>query len=75
MILDLIVTKADDGYDAKIPSLNEAESWAHSEDEAIEKVIELLMFYLGLEEKKKIKIDLARRENNQTIYKLVFNKP
>ncbi len=74
MILDLIVTKTDDGYDAKIPSLNEAESWAHTEDEAIDKVLELLLFYLGLEEKKEIKVDLARKEKNQTIYKLVFNK-
>ncbi len=74
MILDLVVTKTDDGYDAKIPSLNEAESWAHTEDEAIDKVLELLLFYLGLEEKKEIKVDLARKEKNQTIYKLVFNK-
>ena len=74
MILDLIVTKTDDGYDAKIPSLNEAESWAHTEDEAIDKVLELLLFYLGLEEKKEIKVDLARKEKNQTIYKLIFNK-
>ncbi len=74
MILDLIVTKTDDGFDAKVPSLNEAETWAHTEDEAIDKILELLLFYLGIEDKKEIKIDLARKENNKTIYKLVFNK-
>ena len=37
MILDLIVTKTNDGYTAEIPSLKGCESWAHQEDEVIEK--------------------------------------
>ncbi len=74
MILDLLVTKTDDGYDAMIPSLDEAETWAPTEEEAIDKILELLLYYLDIAEKKEIKIDLARKENSRTIYKLVINK-
>ncbi len=73
MILDLIVTKADDGYSSEIPSLKGCESWAHSEDEVIDKSIELLKFYLKIPDKK-IKIDLARKEDNSKIYKIIFDK-
>jgi len=74
MILDLIVTKTDDGFDAKVPSLNEAETWAHTEEEAIDKILDILVFFLNIEEKKEIKNIKARNEKNKTIYKLVFHK-
>ncbi|MEE9430039.1 MAG: hypothetical protein V3V16_03300 [Melioribacteraceae bacterium] len=74
MVLDLLVTKTDDGVTAEIPSLAGCETWAHKEDEAIEKSIELLRFYVNLDKKVKIKIDLARRNKNKIIYKIVFNK-
>ena len=46
MILDVIVTKSDDGYTAEIPSLKGCESWAHDEDTVLDKIIELASFYL-----------------------------
>lgn len=73
MILDLIITKTDDGFSSEIPSLKGCESWAHSEDEVIEKSVELLRYYLKIPEKK-IKIDLARKEDYSKIYKIIFDK-
>ncbi|MAT58993.1 MAG: hypothetical protein K8F60_10755 [Melioribacteraceae bacterium] len=74
MILDLVVTKTDDGYTAEVPSLSGCESWAHNEDDAIDKTVELVYFYLNLSEEQKIKIDRARKHSNKIIYKLVFDK-
>ena len=74
MILDLIVTKTDDGYTSEVPSLNGCESWAHDEDEAINKSLELVFYYLNLPSDQKIKVDRARKHSNKIIYKLVFDK-
>lgn len=74
MVLDLIVCKTDDGITAEIPSINGCECWAHEEDEAIEKSLELLRFYVGLDNETEIKVDKARGNKNKTIYKLVFEK-
>lgn len=74
MVLDLIVTGSDDGYTAEVPTVKGCESWAHTDDEAIDKTIELLVYYLKLKSRKDIKIDLARRMKNKFIYKLVFEK-
>lgn len=73
MILDLIITKTDDGFSSEIPSIKGCESWAHTEDEVIDKSIELLKFYLKINDKK-IKIDLARKEEYSKIYKIIFDK-
>jgi predicted RNase H-like HicB family nuclease len=73
MILDIIVIKTDDGYTAEIPSLKGCESWAHDEDNAMDKVLDLASFYLKTD-RKKFKIDRARKAQNKIIYKLVFNK-
>ncbi|MCB0747237.1 MAG: hypothetical protein H6613_12075 [Ignavibacteriales bacterium] len=74
MVLDLIIVRSDDGVTAEIPSLKGCESWAHEEEEVIEKSIELLRYYLNLSEETEIKIDKARGNKIKTIYKLVFNK-
>lgn len=74
MVLDLIVTKTDDGVITEVPSINGCESWAHKEEEAIEKTIELLRFYNNLDKEVEIKIDKARGNKTKIIYKLVFNK-
>ena len=74
MILDLIVTKTNDGYTAEIPSLTGCESWAHKEEEVIEKIFELAVFYLGLNSPADLKIDKARSIKNKSVYKLVFDK-
>lgn len=73
MVIDLVVTKTNDGYTAEVPSLKGCESWAHDEDTVIEKIIELSSFYLKIPAKK-IKIDRARKEENTIIYKLIFDK-
>ena len=73
MILDVVLNKTDDGYTAEIPSINGSECWAHEEDAALEKIIELASYYLKVD-LKKFKVDRARRNNMQTIYKLVFDK-
>jgi predicted RNase H-like HicB family nuclease len=73
MVLDIIIHKTDDGFTAEIPSLSGCESWAHDEDTAMEKILELAEFYLKTN-RKKFKIDKARRTNNKSVYKLVFNK-
>lgn len=74
MILDLIITKTNDGYTAEIPSLHGCESWAHKEDEVIEKILELAVFYLKLNSVSELKIDKARSNKNKSVYKLVFDK-
>ncbi|HEX9253371.1 MAG TPA: hypothetical protein VF870_14085 [Ignavibacteriaceae bacterium] len=73
MVIDLIVTKTNDGYTAEVPSIKGCESWAHDEDTVIEKIIELTSFYVR-QPAKEIKLDRARREENKIIYKLIFHK-
>lgn len=73
MVIDLVITKTDDGYSADVPSISGFECWAPGEDEAIEKSLELVSFYLNLPVKE-IKVDRARREGNKVINKLIFQK-
>lgn len=74
MVLDLIITKTNDGITAEIPSIKGCECWAHEEEDAISKAIELLKFYTNLDDKSDIIIDKARKHHNKTIYKLIFDK-
>ncbi len=74
MVLNLYVTQSDDGFTAEVPSLKGCESWAHTEDEAIEKTIELLKYYLKADNSLKISIDRANKKHPLTIYKLIFEK-
>lgn len=73
MILDLIVTKTNDGFTAEVPSIKGCESWAHDEDTVIEKIVELTSYYIRLSVEQ-IKLDRARKEDNKIIYKLIFHK-
>ncbi len=73
MILNLIVTKSDDGCTAEIPSLKGCECWAHDEDTVMNKILELAAFYLKTDVKK-LKVDRARGNRSKIIYKLVFDK-
>lgn len=75
MVLDLIVVNTDDGFTAEVPTIKGCESWAHTEDDAIEKTLELFRFYIQVEKDFKIKIDLARKEGKRIVYKLIFDKP
>jgi hypothetical protein len=74
LVLDIVVNKTDDGVTAEIPGLRGCEVWAHDEDTALDKVLELAVYYLKLESAKGLKLDRARTGKNQVIYKLVFNK-
>ncbi|MFZ2322914.1 MAG: hypothetical protein WAV89_04360 [Ignavibacteriaceae bacterium] len=73
MVIDLIITKTNDGYTAEVPSIKGCESWAHDEDSVIDKILELTSFYLQLSAKE-IRMDRARKEENKIIYKLIFDK-
>lgn len=73
MIIDIVIKKSIDGYSAEIPSIKGCESWAHDEETALDKILELASFYLRLP-KDKFKIDKARREEDTVIYKLIFHK-
>lgn len=74
MVLDLVVDSTGDGFTAEVPSIKGCEAWAHEEDEAINKSVEMLSFYLSLPKDTEIIIDKARRSSGKTIYKLVFDK-
>lgn len=73
MILDIILNKTDDGCTAEIPSIKGCECWAHNEDAAMDKILELAAYYLKTDVKK-FKLDKARGTRNLIVYKLVFNK-
>lgn len=73
MVVDIVIKKVIDGYSAEIPSIKGCESWAHDEETALEKIIELASFYLKIP-KDKFKIDKARKEEDSVIYKLIFHK-
>ena len=74
MVIDMIVTDTGDGFTAEVPSLKGCESWAHSDDEVITKIVELVRFYTNLNEDTEIIIDQARKNRNKIVYKLIFNK-
>ena len=73
MILDIALNKTDDGCTAEIPSLKGCECWAHDEDTAMNKILELAAYYLKTDVKK-FKLDKARGTRNKIVYKLVFHK-
>lgn len=73
MILDIIIEKTNDGYNAEVPSLQDCDTWAHDEDTAISNILERVSYFLMIDQKF-LKLDKARRENNMTIYKLVIDK-
>jgi predicted RNase H-like HicB family nuclease len=73
VVLDIIVTKTNDGFTAEIPSLTGCESWAHDEETFLSKILELAAFYLKTDIKK-FKLDKARKVRDHSVYKLVFYK-
>ena len=74
MVLDLIVLQTDDGFSVEIPSIKGCESWAHNEEDAISRTLEMFRFYIQAESNIKIKIDLARKEGYKKVYKIIFDK-
>ena len=74
MILDLYVQKEVDGYSAKIVNLEGMETWAHSEEEAIDKILDLLLFYFNIGDKKEIKVDRVSKRGSKLHYKIIFGR-
>jgi predicted RNase H-like HicB family nuclease len=74
MVIDLIVRQSDDGYTAEAPSLRGCETWAPTEEAAIDKAVELARFYLGLAENDEMKTDKARGDRAVKVYKLIYKK-
>jgi hypothetical protein len=74
VVLDLNVLVDEDGFTSIIPSIKGCESWASNEEEAIDKAVELLRFYLDLSRDTEIIIDKARMSKKKITYKLVFDK-
>jgi len=73
MILDIVIEKTNDGFNADVPSLRECDTWAHDEETVIHNILERVSYFLRIDQKL-FKLDKARRENNFTIYKLVIDK-
>jgi len=72
MLLFTIVTrKTYEGVDAFVPSIDECESWARTEDEAIEALLERLAYFLKREAGFKHELDFMRREEGKRYYKLI----
>ncbi|PLX23933.1 MAG: hypothetical protein C0600_14030 [Ignavibacteria bacterium] len=68
----VVVEKTIEGVDASIPSIPECETWARDEDEALEKLLERLAFFLNKKMGFKHDFDFMRREEGQTFYKLII---
>jgi predicted RNase H-like HicB family nuclease len=69
----MVVTKTDDGFTAEVPTIKGCESWAHDEDTVIDKTLDLVAFYLKLEQSY-FAMDKIRRTGNKSFYKIIFNK-
>lgn len=71
MVIDFLIEKSFDGYNSKIPIFPECDFWTKTEDEAIQRAID----YIHENKKvdiKKIKIDRARIEGDNIIYKIII---
>jgi len=74
LVLDLVIHSGDDGFSAEIPSIKGCESWAHTEEEVIEKIVELVRYYLKLGPAHIIDVDYGRRSKNKKVLKLLIRK-
>jgi hypothetical protein len=70
----LVTEKRWEGVDASIPSIPECESWAKTEDEAIEALLERLAFFLQKEKGFRYDLDYMRREDGKVLYKLIVRE-
>ncbi len=61
-----------DGIDARIPSIRECDVWGKTEEEALEKLLERVAYFLQLPPKFKYILDTSRRENGITHYTLII---
>jgi hypothetical protein len=71
MHLQIVTRRTLDGVDASVPSIRECETWAATEDEALDKLLELVRYFLQLKPGFKHGLDRSRREGDETYYTLV----
>lgn len=74
MILDVVVSRELDGYNALVKSVKGCENWAPTEEEALDGLIPVIRFYLNLTDSDLLKYDRARGDATKRIYKLVIEK-
>lgn len=74
MHLKIHIEKGIDGYNSNIPTIKGCETWAKDPDEALDKVIELLQYYLKKDENFKYKLDQSFNSTDKKIYTIVFDK-
>ncbi|NOY07209.1 MAG: type II toxin-antitoxin system HicB family antitoxin [Chlorobi bacterium] len=66
------VVKGIDGYEASVPSIKECAAWAETEQEALERMMERLAFFLSLPPGFKHEFDRSRSERNTVFYTLII---
>lgn len=70
----VVTRKTWEGVDAEIPSIRECETWAKTEEEALEKLMERIKYFLSLPEKTKCILDRSRKEDGETYYTLIIKE-
>lgn len=70
----IVTRKTFEGVDASIPSIRECDTWAKTEDEALENLIERLRYFLSLPEKAKYILDKSRKEGDETFYTIILKE-
>ncbi|MCB2204067.1 hypothetical protein KQI65_04905 [bacterium] len=68
----VVVEKTLDGVDASIPSIRECETWAEDTDKALTLLMDRLAYFLQREPGFKHDLDLMRREDGKTFFKLII---
>ncbi len=72
MMLPMEITNDGDGFSAVVPSITGCESWAHTEDEVLDKIKELAAYYMKLPAGHKIKTDVVHRSASLIKYRLIL---
>lgn len=70
MQLRIVTRNTCDGVDASAPSIRECETWARTEDVALERLLERIGYFLQLTEHYRHSLDRQHRENGETWYTL-----
>ncbi len=74
MILTILVAKTDDGFEAHVPTIKGCDTWAHTEEEVMEKITETISYYLKLPAETRFKLDKTKDDFVNKTYKLGFEK-
>jgi hypothetical protein len=67
-----VTRKTYEGVDASVPSIRECETWAKTEDAAIDSLIERLKYFLSVPDDVKVILDKSRREGVETFYTIMI---